>query len=745
MIAAEKGDLAVVQALLDAGPALLVNARDDHGFTALHASTEASSLPVVEALLEARADVNAASSVGATPLFYAASRKLPQIVDALLAAGADPNIANINGYTPLMMTNREIAERLLDSGADVNAQIDDGTTFLMAAGAGIPNSKDASLVTLLLERGADVAAVRRDGHNALMLAAHMDFVDIIELLLRAPSAPPGFIDTQTDNGITALIGASINGSTAAVEALIAAGANVHLTMHSGRTALHLAGNADVASLLWAAGARDTLDNDGANTLRSACARNKPDVVEFLLQRGLDVNALHLNRTPLMHTAMVGHLDVLRVLLAADPPAEVDRRSPDGYTALLLAALVNIPEVVKLLLAHGANDVAMLDGTTALMVAAASNHLEVLEELLLARPPTLINARAQDGRTALYFAVRMNFPRIIDALLAAGADPNIANNQELTPLMVARNADMAQRLLDGGADVNACSPARGTALTMAVADPDKDASLVALLLARGADVNKPRSDGCSALMLAVYKDIVKLLLAADPPAELDQQDNTGKTALYIAVQENHLIVAELLLKAGACPRTATNDGEIPLMRCKTPEFVKMLVDAAPDAVNHTCNTGRRALAYLTYLGLLEELFASSARHNIHIDVNHADVNGDTALHMAMLRRAGPAAVQLLLDKGADVFGVGSGATTVLMKPFSSIDGVPPVAEGAVTVADWTISECLRPVMEHMLSVSAADASTPVPVPLAMPAGVNRDMDEEESEEPVAKRRRRWFTE
>jgi ankyrin repeat protein len=368
--------------------------------------------------------------------------------------------------------------------------------------------KDASLVALLLARGADVNKPRSDGCNALMLAVRKDRVDIVKLLLRAPSAPPGFIDTQADNGITALIGASINGATAAVEALIVAGANVHLSMHSDRTALHLAGNADVARLLWDAGARDTLDNDGANTLRSACARNKPDVVEFLLQRGLDVNALHLNKTPLMHTAMVGHLDVLRVLLAADPPAEVDRQSPDGNTALLLAVLEENLEVVKLLLAHGANiDVTMLDGTTALMVAAATNHLEVLEELLLARPPTLLDARAQDGRTALYFAVRSNFPRIVDALLAAGADPNIANNQVLTPLMVARDADMAQRLLDGGADVNACSPTVGTALTMAAADTDKDASLVALLLARGADVNKPLSDGCSALMLAVRMDRV----------------------------------------------------------------------------------------------------------------------------------------------------------------------------------------------------------------------------------------------
>jgi ankyrin repeat protein len=171
---------------------------------------------------------------------------------------------------------------------------------------------------------------------------------------------------------------------------------------------------------------------------------------------------------------------------------------------------------------------------------------------------------------------------------------------------------------------------------------------------------------------------------------------------------------------------------------------MLVNADPDAVNHACNKGRRALAYLTSLDLLEELFASSARHNVDIEVNHADINGDTALHMVLLKRSGPAAVQLLLDKGADVFGVGPGATTVLMRPFSAINGAPPFAEEAEEAADSTASECLRLLMEHTLSVSAADASTPVPVSARDAVRrAGRAMGKEEGSEPAAKRRRRKY--
>jgi ankyrin repeat protein len=312
------------------------------------------------------------------------------------------------------------------------------------------------------------------------------------------------------------------------------------------------------------------------------------------------------------------------------------------------------------------------------------------------------------------AVARGFSGIVDALLAAGADPNIPGHQDFTPLMAAQDVEMARCLLDHGADVNAHHPEAGTALLFAVSDANNDTSFVSLLLERGADVNASRRDGYTSLMIAVVKDridILKLLLAADPAVHINQQQVMGFTALFFSTAKNHLIAAKLLLEAGACPRVVSIEGHVPLMCCQTPESVTMLVDAAPDLINHACNKGRRAIGYLTSLNLLEELFASSARHNIQIDVNHEDVNGDTALHIAMMQRNGPAAVQLLLDKGAKVFGVGYGATTVLMKPFFSVEN-QPVIEAPEEVADSTINECLKIVMDHMLSVDMVDASVPV---------------------------------
>jgi hypothetical protein len=163
---------------------------------------------------------------------------------------------------------------------------------------------------------------------------------------------------------------------------------------------------------------------------------------------------------------------------------------------------------------------------------------------------------------------------------------------------------------------------------------------------------------------------------------------------------------------------------------------MLVDAAPDLVNHTCSKGGRALAYLTRLATLQELFASSARHGIQIDVNHADVDGDTALHVAMMVKTGPGAVELLLEKGADVFGVGSEDATVLMKPFPDDhedEAEEENDEEDEKRIDLTISDSLKALLDHVLSL---DVAAPVPA-----AGKRTSLEVEREDHHEAKRLKR----
>jgi hypothetical protein len=157
-------------------------------------------------------------------------------------------------------------------------------------------------------------------------------------------------------------------------------------------------------------------------------------------------------------------------------------------------------------------------------------------------------------------------------------------------------------------------------------------------------------------------------------------------------------------------------------------------------------GRTATAYLSssesqYRGL-KELFRCSEELGLDAGVNNEDINGDTALHFAMLwstRRA----VKLLLEKGADVLGVGYEGTTVLMKPFlskdvleSTYDGIP--AEGFCGTDEEEGLESYRPV-------AYADADASVCLQFLLDAvllhGMNASAEAAAIDgEPAAKRQR-----
>ena len=90
-IAANKGNLSYVKALLDCGAD--PNAANNNGVTPLFIAAQEGHLDVVKALLaHEKTDPNAAMNNGATPLFMAAQKGHLEIVKALLEAGAEPDL-----------------------------------------------------------------------------------------------------------------------------------------------------------------------------------------------------------------------------------------------------------------------------------------------------------------------------------------------------------------------------------------------------------------------------------------------------------------------------------------------------------------------------------------------------------------------------------------------------------------------------------------------------------------------------
>lgn len=190
----------------------------------------------------------------------------------------------------------------------------------------------------LLNADAKLAA-RRDDDDRLPLhwAASHNRLPILELL----SERRGFdADARDGAGWTALMmAASLRDGDAAVDLLLARGADAAEKTHRGQTALHFAaskGNLDTARKLLAAGASARVrDARGQTALHRAAAVGNVPVVKLLLEHRSAVSAADADgSTPLHHAVAEGHADAAVALLKAG--AETDRTDRGGALAIDLA-------------------------------------------------------------------------------------------------------------------------------------------------------------------------------------------------------------------------------------------------------------------------------------------------------------------------------------------------------------------------------------------------------------------------
>jgi ankyrin repeat protein len=244
------------------------------------------------------------------------------------------------------------------------------------------------------------------------------------------------------------------------------------------------------------------------------------------------------------------------------PGLKDLRAPNGMTALHVAAIWNAPDTARLLIRAGM-DINGRDATaeTPLHSACRFPQNSMMVRLLLdagANP----NVRNLDGDMPIHLAVRAASPGLMRLLLAHKAAPDLPNGSGRTPLDLVFDDDSANNnnninsnsisivtlLLNAGADPNTPFLNGYDLLSQAIARGN--AALVALLIAKGADVNYlDKIDGDSSLMKAVYwgnKDIIGFLL--DKGADINYKNRYGQSALDMA--RDNSAISDLLKQRGA---------------------------------------------------------------------------------------------------------------------------------------------------------------------------------------------------
>ncbi len=474
---------------------------------------------VLAAITSPDIDVNAADPDGSTPLLWATYSVDHELVRALLKKGAKANVTNNYGSSPLgeavKLGDVEVVRMLLDAGADPNSPDQDGQTALMLAA----HIGSVPIAEMLIKRGAAVNAVENfRGQTALMWAAAENRPDVVDLLLkhhadvkvrakyddweRQMTSEPRAQFRQT-GGLTALLYATRSGCYRCAVAIVKAGADVNQP-----------------------------NPDGITPLINALDNRDYDIAMFLLDKGANASAWDMSgRTPLyvavdMHSYRGGNgfgsgnfagfgeppgpprpankasaMDVVNRLLAmgVDPNHELTRMRPNGNGRgrfadymmrggtgpLMIAALNYDDEVIKALLAHGAEvDLPNVFNITPMMGAAsmsgsgrggvgsaiagggrAPDQAEIQARVtatinLLLDAGANINARVtnshthtaklvayvqgrdHEGQTALFAAAESGWDKVVKDLLDRGADPTVLDGAGKTALDYARHPPAA---------------------------------------------------------------------------------------------------------------------------------------------------------------------------------------------------------------------------------------------------------------------------------------------------------------
>ncbi len=177
-----------------------------------------------------------------------------------------------------------------------------------------------------------------------------------------------------------------------------------------------------------------------HNLITAASVGDLDLVNRLLKAGASAQATDdRGRTALLAAIYNRRGDIARVLIQAG--ADVNRKDSEANSPFLLAAATNQIDVVRLTLAHGAdlNSTDRYDGT-ALIAASQHGNVEVVKLLLSAGVP--VDRVNQLGWTALLEAIILGdgssrYEDIVQALLDAGADANLADRDGVSPTRHAR--------------------------------------------------------------------------------------------------------------------------------------------------------------------------------------------------------------------------------------------------------------------------------------------------------------------
>ena len=343
---ASGGSVTVINELIDRG--CNVDATDDDNWTPLHSAAANGRTEAALELIRRGADKTIVAGSLGTPLHQAAIGGHLITLRALLEHGCSLDILTPTGYNVLHHAaeggNVDIMKELIDRGCNVDATDDDNWTPLHSAAA---NGRTEAALELI-RQGADKTIVAGRLGTPLHRAANRGHLTTLRALLDHGCS----LDILTTAGCTVLHHAALGGNVPVINELIDRGCNVDATDEDNTTPLHCAvrlnteaalilikqshnlytvagingtvfdyvcffGNMEIILTIMelSPGIINSVNSIGGNCLHAAAAANRVEVIQFLINCGMPVNALDLyGLSPLHYAAESGGWESYQLLV-----------------------------------------------------------------------------------------------------------------------------------------------------------------------------------------------------------------------------------------------------------------------------------------------------------------------------------------------------------------------------------------------------------------------------------------------
>jgi ankyrin repeat protein len=489
------------------------------------------NVELVQLLLHHRANVDGPAQAEVTPLQQAVQTRNTSLVLTLLNAGAAINGKVPGGYPPLFLavlnTDTAMIDLLLDHGADIHAKLADGTTLLHTA-AGADN---LPLVTRLLDAGLAVNAENNSHVTPLDIAIATGpfwtpptgpgpgFYGKVAVLLRKHGGYDGHTHTPP---LFYFVGQC---DVETVKAMLKRDPrSSNLKDDSGHT-----------PIFWAT---QILSPYGTEK-----DRNLEQIIDALLEAGADLNTEKgIGYTLLLEAVILDNEALVRLLL--DKGAQINAMGSDGSTALHCAAQFGDKNMVALLITRGA-DINSRDNQGNSPLTKARFFMRPDVESLLRK-----HGGIDDSYSAMSSAIMIGDP--VQILEILKTNPGILKSTDgdkhpsllYDAIQTTRRPDIIALLIAKGADVNHKEAKGETPLALAILF-GKD-SIVAVLRKHGAHY------GISPIFDAVVSgdETKTALLLAETPSLVNIKDTFGQTPLHVAVRLQNTRMAKLLLERHA---------------------------------------------------------------------------------------------------------------------------------------------------------------------------------------------------